>query len=305
MELRHIRYFLTVAEESSITRAAAKLNIAQPPLSRQIQNLEAELGVKLFSRDSHRLRLTEEGVLFRQYAIQIQNLAERSVEDIRERKKGLRGTIYISLVEGRAPQLLSRWIAGFQKLYPLVEYILWNGNSDEIENRVMKGLADLAIIVEPYNPEGMEALRVHAEPWVALLPPRHPLALLPGDSLSMEQLAPYELIIPARPSRLPEITGWFAGTGQVPQVRCRISHTLDAIELTRQGVGIALYPAAARDCAGDFVCIKYLKNPSPMASYVLIRSRERTPTRVAEEFFNYVKACMNQEQNLPPASTKN
>ena len=94
MELRHIRYFLAVAEEMNFTRAAEKLCIAQPPLSRQIQELETELGTKLFVRKPHALQLTEEGILFRQYAQQIVDLVKRSAEDVSEMEKGLQGIIF-------------------------------------------------------------------------------------------------------------------------------------------------------------------------------------------------------------------
>lgn len=93
MELRHIRYFKAVAEEKNFTRAAEKLAIAQPPLSRQIQDLEAELGTQLFIRSPHKVTLTEEGELFLQYASQILDLVHRSEEEVRERKEGLQGTM--------------------------------------------------------------------------------------------------------------------------------------------------------------------------------------------------------------------
>ena len=92
MELRHIRYFVTVAEELNFTRAAARLCIAQPPLSRQIQDLEAELGAPLFLRKPRALQLTEEGTLFLQYARQVLELVDRSAEDIRDMKQGLQGS---------------------------------------------------------------------------------------------------------------------------------------------------------------------------------------------------------------------
>ena len=89
MELRHIRYFKAVAEEKNFTRAAEKLAIAQPPLSRQIQDLEEELGTKLFERSPHKVKLTEEGELFLQYASQILDLVNRSEDEVRIRKEGL------------------------------------------------------------------------------------------------------------------------------------------------------------------------------------------------------------------------
>lgn len=298
MELRHIRYFLAVAEEMNFTRAAARLAIAQPPLSRQIQDLEEELGAKLFVRKSHGLQLTEEGVRFRQYAVQVLELVDKSMEDIREMKKGLQGTLYLASVEGHAPHLFSQWIAGFHRLHPDVQYILWNGNSDDVIYRVMKGLCDLAIIVEPYNAEGLNGIHVHREPWIAMIPASHPLAKLPGDEVQLEKLAPYDLIVPSRQSRLQEIYSWFEDTGAKPQIRCRIAHTTNAYELVEQGVGIAIYPAGAGDISGqDKVCIKKLTQPAVMASYVLIWNKERQLPHAAKEFLSYVEQQVTPERH--------
>lgn len=293
MELRHIRYFLAVAEEMNFTRAAEKLCIAQPPLSRQIKDLEEELGTKLFIRNPHALLLTEEGALFRQYAIQVLNLVDKSVEDIREMEKGLQGTLYLASVEGHAPRLFSEWIGGFHKLYPHVQYSLWNGNSDDVVDRVMKGLCDMAIIMEPYNAEGVHSIPVYQEPWIAMIPASHPLAFREGNTIELSELSAYDLIIPSRASRLQEITDWFQSIGKKPLIRCRIAHMVNAYELTREGVGIAIYPAAAAEIVTDSsICIKKLMNPSVTASYVLIRSKSIRLSHVAEEFIKYIKTCL-------------
>ena len=105
MELRHIRYFIAVAENMSISRAAQELLIAQPPLSRQIRDLEDELGADLFERTPQGLRITPEGNAFLQYARQIMDLAERSRIHVFEMAKGIQGTIDIASVEGHAPRL--------------------------------------------------------------------------------------------------------------------------------------------------------------------------------------------------------
>ena len=240
-------------------------------------------------RKPHALQLTEEGILFRQYAQQIVDLVKRSAEDVSEMEKGLQGMIYLASVEGQAPALLSEWIAGFHKKYPHVTYSMWNGNSDDVVNRVMKGLCDLAVILEPHNAEGVESVPVYQEPWVAMIPEGHPLALEQKETIRMEELLPYELIIPSRESRLQEINGWF-GEGEKPIVRCRIAHMLNAYELTKRGVGITIYPAAAADLAEHSgICIRKITEPKVMASYVLIRNRSRALSRVAQEFFNYVE----------------
>lgn len=289
MELRHIRYFMAVASEMNFTAAAKKLNIAQPPLSRQIQDLEEELGVKLFIRKHHALQLTEEGALFKQYAIQILDLVEKSTEDIQEMNHGLQGTIYIASVEGHAPRLLAEWISNFHKINPHVQYNLWNGNSDDVINRVMNGLCDMAVIMEPHNAEGIEAIPVYSEPWIAIIPADNPLAKQPGDTIELSALSEYELIIPSRPSRLDEIYSWFQGNAKKPVIRCKIAHLLSAYELSRLGVGITIYPASASNLAvADDVRIKKIVNPSVTASYILIWNKYRTLPHVAKEF---IKCC--------------
>lgn len=289
MELRHIRYFLAVATELNFTRAAQKLCIAQPPLSRQIQDLEEELGVKLFERKPHALQLTEEGALFKQYATQVLDLVNKSTEDIREKKRGLQGTLYLASVEGHAPRLYAEWIAAFHSLHPHVQYNLWNGNSDDVVNRVMNGLCDLAIIMEPHNAEGVESILVYQEPWVAIIPADNPLAKQKEATVNLADLTPYELIIPSRSSRLEEINDWFRSTGK-PMIRCRIAHLLSAYELTRLGVGITIYPASAGDIANmSDVVIKQIVNPAKTASYILIWNKYRQLPHVATEFLDFIR----------------
>ena len=148
MELRTLHYFITVARELNFTRAAEKLNMSQPPLSNQIKGLEEELGALLFLRGKRRLELTEEGALLLRRAVQIQELAEKTRQEIASLREGMTGTIYLSMVEGRAPFLAARWIAGFREEFPLVRYNLWNGSSDDALDRLRKGLPQQCVLCE-------------------------------------------------------------------------------------------------------------------------------------------------------------
>ena len=299
MELRHIRYFLTVAEELSFTRAAEKLMIAQPPLSRQIQDLENELETKLFIRHPRSLQLTEEGLLFKQQAKQILDLVQKSTEEVKEMKRGLSGMIYIASVEGHGPRLASQWIAGFHEEYPMVQYSIWNGNSDDVIDRLQKGLCDLGIIVEPYNAEGLNALRIHTEPWIAMIPIDHPLAQEPGNTLPMAKLAGEELILPSRKSRIDEIHNWFDGISPAPRICCEMAHMMNAYELTESGVGIAIYPATAAMMANSGkIVVKELVDPAPIASYALIWSKNRRLTNVSEAFLEYIQDVTEETKLL-------
>ena len=287
MELRHIRYFLAVVEEGNVTKAAEKLMIAQPPLSRQIHDLEEELGTALFLRQPRGVTLTEAGNRFLNYARQIDELARRSCADLRDLKSGLKGTIYLATVEGRAPKLLSGWIARFHKEYPGVEYDLWNGNTDDVINRLHNGLCDMAVITAPYDQEHFEGVEVGREPWVAILPKHHPLAE-PGDEIELARLADQELIIPSRQSRKQEIEDWFAPLGVKPVIIARLAHMLNAYELSAHGLGIAIFPAAANEYTTKDVVIKKIVHPERSASYLLIRRKEGLRTNVAGEFWDFV-----------------
>lgn len=294
MELRHIRYFLAVAEEMNFSRAAEKLCIAQPPLSRQIMDLESELGVTLFIRKKHALSLTDEGVLFKQYAMQVLDLVEHSTSEVRELKHGLQGMLNLGTVEGNAPRLLAEWISGFHEANPHVQYTLWNGNSDDVVQRVMNGLCEVAVIMEPHNGVGLNSIPIYSEKWVAIIPKGHPILSNNGKKVTMDQIADHELIIPSRESRLSEIGGWFKDTNKVPKVSCRVAHVLSAYELVRQGLGIAIFPASVKNIVNsDEVTIKEFEDPAPTVSYILVWKKDRTLSHAALEFIEYVKALVD------------
>lgn len=267
MELRHIRYFKAVAEEKNFTRAAEKLAIAQPPLSRQIQDLEEELGTKLFERSPHKVKLTEEGELFLQYASQILDLVNRSEEEVRIRKEGLQGTLYIASVEGCGPHLFAHWISEFQKMHPHVQYILWNGNTDDVNNRVTKSLCE-----------------------VAMIPKGHPLYSETNEPINPNELLPYDLLIPSRESRQGEIHGWFSDPQSMPIIRGRVAHMMNAYELSKNGVGIAIYPESISSLVRDSeVCIRQINHPDAKAFYALIWKKDRTLSHAAEAFIEFIK----------------
>lgn len=290
MDIRSIRYFLEVAQELNITRAAENLHMAQPPLSRQIQLLEQELGVKLFHRDRKRLQLTEEGLLLKNRGEQILTLMEKTETEIREFRHGVAGTLYIGSVEGRGPYLLSKWIADFRKRYPEVQYNLWNGSSDDVTSRLNKGLCDLALIVEPFDSESFDSIRVSSEPWAAMIPGNHPLASGESKEVNLKELVGHPLIIPSRKSRTQEIIGWFNKIGQEPTILCELSHYLNAFELVKQGVGIAIFPASTgANIQSDEVIMKRIVNPEYVANYVLVWDRKRMLSTAAEKFVEYVR----------------
>lgn len=221
MELRYIRYFMAVAEEMNFTKAAEKLNIAQPPLSRQIKDLEEELGTKLFSRTPHSLRLTEAGILFKQYAAQMLEIEDRSKADISKMGNSLKGLIYIATVEGYGPLLWAEWISGFRKLHPDVNFDIWSGTTDEIVHRTHSGLCDIAIVMEPFSAPDIIKTHIHSEPWAAIIPNTDPLASKPGKTIKPEDIMDKNLIMPPRASRNEEFRKWMPDPQKPLNVACK------------------------------------------------------------------------------------
>ena len=296
MDIRSIRYFMEVARELNITRAAENLHIAQPPLSRQIQQLEEELGVELFYRKKKKLQLTEVGEVLFHRGEQILTLVEKTEDQIRTFGKGVTGTLYLGTVEGNAPHLLARWVAEFSGQYPEVQYHLWNGSSDDVISRLSKGLCDLAVIAMPYDTERLEGIRVGSEPWAALIPRDHPLAKEEGDCVALGDLAGEPLIIPSRKSRTREISEWFAGIGKEPKILCEISNYMNAFALVKAKAGIAIFPATLDFGVNhDDVVTKTIVNPGHRADYVLVWDKNRTLDGLSQKFVDCVQEILEIE----------
>lgn len=300
MDLRTLRYFTTVARERNITRAAEKLNMSQPPLSHQIRCLEEELGVQLFIRGKRRLELTDDGALLLRRANQILELTEKTAQEMKERKHQVSGTLYLGLVEGRAPYLAANWIAGFREQYPLVYYNLWNGSSDDVVDRLRQGLADLAIVATPYDMERLEGFPVGDEPWCAILPRESPLAQEPGDTIPLKRLVGQPLIVPSRGSRVQAIGRWFQEIGAEPDIRCTMSNYVDALALTEQGVGISIFPQTTRTPSA-LVRVKVITQPARRAEYVLVWNREEPTSRLVGEFITWVRQWTQDHSSMDEA----
>ena len=288
MELRTLHYFTIVAQEKNITRAAEILNMSQPPLSNQMRNLEEELGVQLFIRGKRHLTLTEEGEVLLRRARQILDMEEKTVQEIASMRNSMSGTLHLALVEGRAPYLAARWIAGFREEFPLVRYNLWNGSSDDVLERLHKGLADLAIIATPYDNERVEGFSVEREPWVALIPREHSLAQEPECDIPLKKLVGQPLIVPSRRFRIQAIRRWFHEIGEEPDILCEMSNYIDAVALTEQGVGISIFPQTTYT-PNDLLVSKPITQSPHQVEYVLAWSKQQTLPELAEEFRNYVQ----------------
>ena len=147
MELRVLRYFLMVAREENITRAAEKLHITQPTLSRQLMQLEEDLGATLFRRNNHRITLTEDGMLLKRRAQELLELAEKTRREFQSREE-LTGEIAIGCGETCNMAYLSDWMMSFRREHPLVQFRIRTATADDVKERIENGLLDMGLLVE-------------------------------------------------------------------------------------------------------------------------------------------------------------
>ena len=149
MEFRVLRYFLTVAREGNITRAADFLHVTQPTLSRQLKDLEQELDKKLFIRSSHSVILTDEGMLLRNRAEEIVNMMDKLEAEFSSMEETIGGDVYIGSGETEAMKHIARVAKDVQVRYPNIRYHLYSGNEEDITERLDKGLLDFGILIQP------------------------------------------------------------------------------------------------------------------------------------------------------------
>lgn len=205
MDIRVLRYFLTVVREENISKAAQVLHVTQPTLSRQIAQLEEELGTSLFVRGKH-LTLTDAGVMLRRRAEEVTELMDKIEEEFASRDE-IGGIISIGSGVLKASRVLADALLGFRKQYPKVQYELYTNTSDYIKERLDKGLLDFGLMIEPVDVSRYDYIRLkEKERWGLVIPEGHPLAgkeYITGDDLKTTPL-----ITPSRQAVQREITRW-------------------------------------------------------------------------------------------------
>lgn len=178
MDIRVLRYFLTVAREENISNAARNLHVTQPTLSRQLMELESELGVKLFLRSSgnRTITLTEEGMLLRKRAEEILDLVEKTESELVAPREIISGNIYIGSGETHVISLLSKEIKGIRDEYPDIHFHFFSGNADHVTERLDNGLIDFGVLTEPSNISKYDSIALPAtDTWGLLMRNDHPL----------------------------------------------------------------------------------------------------------------------------------
>lgn len=239
MELRVLRYFYTVAREENITRAAQLLHVTQPTLSRQLMQLEKELGTVLFHRSSHRIVLTEDGILLKRRAHEILELSEKTCREFQSREE-LSGEIAIGCGETCNMTYLSDLMRSFRQRHPLVQFRIYSATADEVKDHMENGLLDMGLLMEPVEVRRYSYVSMpYRERWCALVRKDSPLAALP--CVTPKDLLPYPLLLGWRDEVLDMLRQWF-GEKLFAQVMVAARYNLinNAAVMVHSGIGVAL-----------------------------------------------------------------
>ncbi|MCH9275620.1 LysR family transcriptional regulator [Bifidobacterium amazonense] len=240
MELRVLRYFLAVAEEGSVTGGAELLRISQPTMSRQLQQLERELGVRLFERGQHAIALTSEGVLLRDRARALVELADRTVSEVTNHAEtGLDGEIAVGCGELRGVDWLADRMAAFRALHPRVRFALFSATADVTRERMELGLSDIAVMSEPIDAERFDFLRLpQTDRWGVMMCDDDDLTRL--DVITPDDLAGRALLMPYRPQARGTLDNWLGAVRAAVTVAGTYNLPLNAAVAVRHGLGPAL-----------------------------------------------------------------
>lgn len=238
MELRVLRYFLEVARRGSVTRAAEHLHVSQPTLSRQLKELEEELGKKLFVRSNYSINLTDEGMLLRTRAEDILDMVDKTTDEFKSMDDISGGDIRIGCAESDGVKFLIHAARALQTRYPRIRYHIYSSGTDSVSERLDKGLLDFAIIVQEVDPEKYNYLRLpFSDSWGLLMRKDHPLAA--RTSIRAEDLLNLPIII-SRQGVTEDFPRWLGEK----QDRLNIVATYDLIFnasiMVKEGLGCAL-----------------------------------------------------------------
>jgi len=247
MDIRQLRYFLTIAREGQITRAAKQLNMEQPPLSRQLKLMEEELGVTLFERSGKQLRLTHAGELLQQRADSLLNQFNETLTEVKELHAGIRGMLSIGAVVS-CISLLPQRIHSFRQKYPEVTFKIREGDHSLLADQLDQRHIELAVTRLPFEsrfgPERYAVLPLPSDPFVAVLPVSWESGPTPGQ-ISMRELAehPFLSLKTDQTKGMHErVIQEFNRNGHPPRVICECSSVAIIVALIAEGIGATILP---------------------------------------------------------------
>ena len=235
MELRVLNYFLAVAREENFTKAANMLHVTQPTLSRQIADLEQELGVKLFVRSNHNIVLTEDGMILKRRAQEILSLADKTKRDFIKKEEALSGTISIGSGEFRSTEYLAKIIAE----YPNVKYEIYSGNANNIRDYIERGFLDMGLMSEPVDMRKYNFVNMPVkEQWGVFAPSDSSLA--EKESIRPEDLAGMSVVTATGDFNQSRIGKWLGDYKDRVDIAAAANLPYNEAVLAKENIGVML-----------------------------------------------------------------
>ncbi|PYI75801.1 MAG: LysR family transcriptional regulator [Verrucomicrobia bacterium] len=296
MELRHLRYFVAVAEALNFTKASARLRVAQPALSRQMTDLEDEIGVDLMKRSPRGVTLTAEGKLFLDEVRELLKRADESVEKVRALARGEYGELHVGYAPSPTVEVLPPALAAFQKAVPRVKVLLHDLSSDELIAGLQNGTLELAIMVPPAGDQttGIQFELLRTYPLCVAMTATHPFVRL--KSITLEELAA-EPLVGLRRKDYSEyyriVDRVFASVHAKPRIAVECDSASSLITEVEAGRGVALSSTIFKLVAGKRLLYRPLTGTTEVASVGIARASKGDVTPAGEKFCEILRMISN------------
>jgi DNA-binding transcriptional LysR family regulator len=294
MEMRHLRYFVAVAEELHFSRAADRLHIAQPPLSQAIRQLEDELGVRLFARTKRRVQLTDAGRILVEEARRTLAQADRVISTARRTADGSAGFLRVGFSSSAPYTILPSILRSFRAQFHDVKLNLFERSTEEQIELLASGAIDVAFVRRPLEnaPEFTIVKTIWREPLMLALPNNHPLRR--ERSVNARALAHEAFILfprHAAPGLYDQITSICSGAGFAPQVAQEATQMQTIVSLVSAGLGVAIVPASIRNLHRERVVYRPI-GPGTVMTEMAVAYDRTNSSNVLENFLQVVvSAC--------------
>ncbi|MDF2504852.1 MULTISPECIES: LysR family transcriptional regulator [Clostridium] len=243
MDIRQLKYFLAIVEEGSITRAAERLHIAQPPLSQQLKLLEDELDIKLIERNTRKIQITDAGRILQHRSKQILELTQNTEKELKNLKQGFKGILSLGTVPSSSTTILLKRLNEFHNRYPHINFKIRESNTDEILKSLSIGTIEVGVILTPFNSENFESLLLSSEPMIVAFKPDTYFINTEKNSISLNDLINKPLIIDHKFKDMLISTCHQAGFE--PTILCENEDARSVLLWANTEIGIGILPKSA------------------------------------------------------------
>jgi len=298
MDIRVLQYFLAVAREESITKAAESLHMTQPPLSRQLKDLEEELGKQLLIRGGKKVTLTEDGMLLRKRAEEMVDLMEKTKAELTCSDESIGGEIHIGSGETDAISFLAQTAGNLQKKYPLIRYHIYSGDADRVMEKLDKGLIDFGLLVGPVDIMKYEYMRLPiTDTWGVLMKKDSPLA--GQETVCAKDLWDKPLILSHQVSESSELSFWLKSDTAKLNIAATYDLIYNASHFVKKGIGYAVALDRLINTTGESdLCFRPLY-PSLEAELYIVWKKYQVFSKASDKFLSQLQIELNMDEKSP------